>query len=468
MAPLRTLFESTPPIDNMTNIGINGLLIAIGTSLVGAHMQMSNPFPLRSPLDPDVSWEVKDYSMTSPLNSDGSNFPCKGYQTDTEETPKAQYIAGQSYSMSIAGSAGHGGGSCQLSLSYDNGLTFHVIKSMIGGCVAQAGSYDFTIPSFAPTGLALFAWSWMNFEGNREYYMDCAVVQVTGQTTDVSQLGTLLPNLFVANLATINDCVIPEGTDTVFPHPGCDVQYGNGQSPASAPFAGDCDNSSGPGIDWCSGQTGLAVGNAIPSPLATGNASMAATLATVSSSPSPLATIASSNTAIAYSAGVEESSGVAFYPATANYSAPTPTMSVPMVPPPAAHAVAQPRPQAEYIGSAPSSSFGPCKLGTFLCASSKAFYTCQYNASGGTGYGMKQQVAGGMMCQPHLNGGRRSYRDDRIVRAQPHGACDTEGVIRCVSDGAQFQMCAQGAWIAMGMVAAGTRCVNGKMVAMRR
>ena len=48
--------------------------------------------------------------------------------------------------MTIAGSITHDGGSCQLSLSYDNGVTFKVIQSMIGGCPLVPG-YNFTIPS---------------------------------------------------------------------------------------------------------------------------------------------------------------------------------------------------------------------------------------------------------------------------------------------------------------------------------
>lgn len=80
--------------------------------------------------------------------------------------------------MSLAGTSTHGGGSCQLSLSYDNGATFRVIKSMIGGCPLTT-TYDFTIPSYTPAGNALLAWTWQNLEGNREYYMNCAEVSIS-------------------------------------------------------------------------------------------------------------------------------------------------------------------------------------------------------------------------------------------------------------------------------------------------
>ena len=63
------------------------LLQAIFSSLpilTNAHMEMSWPYPIRSQLDPAVAEAHKDYSYTSPLLQDGSNFPCKGYQTGVD------------------------------------------------------------------------------------------------------------------------------------------------------------------------------------------------------------------------------------------------------------------------------------------------------------------------------------------------------------------------------------------------
>lgn len=134
------------------------LFIASLIHISQAHMEMSWPYPINSNLDPTVDYSLKDYSYTSPLNGDGSNFPCKGYQTQTPYVSKATYLAGQTYNLTLAGSATHGGGSCQLALSYDNGATFKVIESMIGGC-PLVSAYDFTIPSFAPSASdALLAW----------------------------------------------------------------------------------------------------------------------------------------------------------------------------------------------------------------------------------------------------------------------------------------------------------------------
>ncbi|KAF2090284.1 lytic polysaccharide monooxygenase, partial [Saccharata proteae CBS 121410] len=204
-----------------------------------AHMMMTSPSPWDSPTQADAS--DRDYDIKSPLQADGSNFPCQGMTKATDLTPTVTYSAGQSYNMSVTGSANHNGGSCQLSLSYDNGKTFKVIKSMIGGCpVSGTSSYDFEIPLSAPSGTAVFAWTWMNKVGNREFYMDCAVVEIDGNSG-----GNLcsLPNLYVANIEDVNSCATVEGVDPVFPDPGAKVVYGDGMSSSSkaSTSSGQCE-----------------------------------------------------------------------------------------------------------------------------------------------------------------------------------------------------------------------------------
>ncbi|KIX00005.1 uncharacterized protein Z518_10932 [Rhinocladiella mackenziei CBS 650.93] len=199
-----------------------------------AHMQMSWPYPLRSPLDPEGPDYEKDYDMTFPLFSDGSNFACKHYQNDTDSyVTKATYVAGGTYDMWLNGTATHNGGSCQLSLSYDNGITFKVIKSMIGGC-PLVNTYNFTVPSFAPASdAALLSWSWFNIVGNREMYQNCARVQIVSslnqryqQTPYKRPASSLdqLPDMFTCNIG--NGCQTIEGQEVVFPNPGDDVIYG--------------------------------------------------------------------------------------------------------------------------------------------------------------------------------------------------------------------------------------------------
>ena len=210
------------------------------------HMEMSWPPPLRSKYIPGSSYTDIDYSMTSPLLEDGSNYPCKGYQNDRPIQTVTSYSAGSTYNMSLAGTATHGGGSCQLSLSYDNGATFRVIKSMIGGCPLTT-TYSFTIPPYAPSGTALFAWTWQNLVGNREFYMNCAEVEVISSTSYKKQrrqsetgLDTL-PYLWRGNLEGLDDCHTAENENVVYPDAGLEVEYGGGLNSSSPPTSGFCD-----------------------------------------------------------------------------------------------------------------------------------------------------------------------------------------------------------------------------------
>jgi hypothetical protein len=152
---------------------LSGLL----ASTVSAHMQLSKPYPIRSPLNKDAKGQ-KDYSYTNPLSSSGSDYPCKGYAKD-DFVAVDTWAPGSSQEMELEGSATHGGGSCQLSLTYDQGKTFKVIESMLGDCPI-AKKYKFDIPSDAPAGDALFAWTWFNKVGNREMYMNCAMITIGG------------------------------------------------------------------------------------------------------------------------------------------------------------------------------------------------------------------------------------------------------------------------------------------------
>lgn len=128
--------------------------------------------------------------------------------------------AGQTVNVTLAGTATHHGGSCQFSMSYDGGSTWNVIQSYIGGCVTDSTTIDVDIPSEAPSGDALFAWTWFNTAGNREMYMNCAAVTVANGGS-----GLTGPTPFVAN-ANVNECHTVENTDVVFPDPGSVIHYG--------------------------------------------------------------------------------------------------------------------------------------------------------------------------------------------------------------------------------------------------
>ncbi|KAJ5120865.1 uncharacterized protein N7515_010253 [Penicillium bovifimosum] len=239
---------------------LSGLLAAT----VSAHMQLSSPYPIRSPLNKDAKGE-KDYSYTNPLSSSGSDYPCKGYANDDFEAV-ATWAPGSSQEMQLEGSATHDGGSCQLALTYDKGKTFKVIESIEGDCPI-AKKYKFEVPSDAPAGDALFAWTWFNKVGNREMYMNCAMVSIGGsgnrnttqstedrkvkmapkhkvdekheassdekqpapkahdhkdtkKTKNAKTSFDSLPELFVANVNQAGKCVTIEGQAVHFPKPG--------------------------------------------------------------------------------------------------------------------------------------------------------------------------------------------------------------------------------------------------------
>ncbi|KAJ5129111.1 hypothetical protein N7526_007277 [Penicillium atrosanguineum] len=284
--------------------GIAFIAGVLATS-ASAHMQMSKPYPIRSPLNKD-SDSQKDYSYTNPLQSSGSDYPCKGYAKDKFES-QATYAQGQEYEMELEGSATHDGGSCQIALTYDQGKTFKVIESMLGNCPIDK-KYNFTVPTDAPSGEALLAWTWFNKVGNREMYMNCAFVTIGGDSKgkqvpavapahskaegqkvhhmqqmehaheahvnhpplehaahpnaqpkeqrDVAWMETQskvasfdsLPDLFVANVDQEGKCVTIEGEAVNFPKPGDNVvgeASGKGyKCSGNAPFLAASDSSS--------------------------------------------------------------------------------------------------------------------------------------------------------------------------------------------------------------------------------
>ncbi len=218
-------------------------LAVLGTQTT-AHMQLSYPPPLKSKSNPNTSPANIDYSMTSPLKTDGSDFPCKGYLA-LLNTPQGQAVtswsAGGRYNFTVSGGAAHGGGSCQAALSVDGGTTFRVLHSYEGGCPLQGdSSFGFEVPADTPAVRgAVFAWTWFNRLGNREMYMNCAVVDIVagGGQGRVKVAFANRPGLFRANIG--NGCRTVESADVRFPDPGPDVDGGGG---ATAPV-GSCGGS---------------------------------------------------------------------------------------------------------------------------------------------------------------------------------------------------------------------------------
>lgn len=259
--------------------------LAMATSTL-AHMEMTSPPPLKSSKHPKANYQNIDYSMTQPLG----DYPCKGYinAPDASMDSVATWSAGSSATYSIGGTATHRGGSCQLAMSYDMGKTWNVILSYMGGCMVDERTTEFTIPKEAPSGEALFAWSWFNQAGNREMYQNCAVITVTNGGSGLSAPDYPAP--FVANVAAAPGCTTIEGVDVVFPNPGKNVKYGGSYAQskptAVAGISGDCANAVGPQP----AQPSAPAQSPSPSPAAPSKASAAAPSSSPSTSTAQAAT----------------------------------------------------------------------------------------------------------------------------------------------------------------------------------
>ena len=135
-------------------------------SAANAHMILLTPPPYGNP-------------DSSPLVEAGTNFPCKA--TSNSGGPVTNMAIGSQQKLSFKGSAVHGGGSCQVSLTTDNPATasskWMVIHSIVGGCPARDSTgnngenaqaidpdtYDYTIPQGITPGTYTLAWTCKSF-----------------------------------------------------------------------------------------------------------------------------------------------------------------------------------------------------------------------------------------------------------------------------------------------------------------
>ncbi|KAJ9143701.1 hypothetical protein NKR23_g6260 [Pleurostoma richardsiae] len=221
------------------------LLVASQALSCGAHMFLAYPPALRASTNP-FSKGNTDPDITSPLKG-SSDYPCKGSLSllgTSQASSVAEWTAGESYNMTIQGGAPHGGGSCQASISTDQGKTFTVIHSFIGDCPGpeqQSSSFSFRLPGDTPASKdAIFGWTWFNKIGNREMYMNCAVVSISaGSGSEKVAFGDR-PAPFVAN---INGCRTVDSEDVLIPNPGPDVDSMNTEAVAPT---GDCEKAASP------------------------------------------------------------------------------------------------------------------------------------------------------------------------------------------------------------------------------
>jgi len=385
-----------------------------------AHMTIEYPVPYG-----------KDTLTSSPLEP--GDFPCKQRAGVYDVTEMNQWNAGETKDVSFKGSAVHGGGSCQFSITTDMEPTeasqWKVITSAIGGCPSNvtgnlkedpnghgAATFPVTMPDNIPEGKYTFAWTWLNKVGNREFYMNCAPLQVGGgasakaSTASAAQALSSLPDMFVANLPA-TECTTSEGQDFNYPDPGQNVIEGTGAT------LGDSVSGSG-----CSTMTKMGAGNGQMGTPTQPEASQPA------SSETPAATSG-------YAALPSNGGGV-FAPGASSAPAAEPTPAEPTAPaaPTSTYVAEQPSSAPEQPAysappqvpdnstpSAPSSGSDctPCDNdGAVVCIGANMFGLCN------RGCAVAQPLANGMSC----SGGavvastKRSLKFPRAHLHRRHGS----------------------------------------------
>ncbi|KAF2842128.1 lytic polysaccharide monooxygenase [Patellaria atrata CBS 101060] len=350
-----------------------GLLWLGLISLLGmpahAHMKMSKPVPYG-----------QDSLDTSPLS--GGNFPCKQRAGVYTVTSMNDMLAGSDQTLEIAGGAAHGGGSCQISLSLDKEPTasskFKVIHSIIGGCPGGKPSYSFKIPDDMPNGEYTLAWTWFNKIGNREMYMNCAPVKVTGGCSGNSAFDRL-PDMFVANIAS-TQCKTPEMVNVVFPNPGDSVETVVSENLGTDLLGCGAPTGESPSAPAPSQTPGA--GNPTPSVPAT---SMPATSAPAASAPAMSTRVVSA-------------------PAASAPAASTPAPSAPATSIPAAPVPSAPTPSAPVVAPPTSGNTSCSPDGALICNGEKQWGLCNF------GKVVFQPVAPGTSCiDGHIMKKRGTY-----------------------------------------------------------
>lgn len=369
-------------------------------STVNAHMIMKSPVPYG-----------KATLNSSPLDDTGDDFPCK-QRTGVYDISQMNNIpVGVPQELTFTGSAVHGGGSCQVSVTLDQKPTknsqWKVIHSIIGGCPSNvtgnlvanadgdgAAVFQFTMPKGMPNGQYTLGWTWFNKVGNREMYMNCAPITVTGGGNDNSVMEKL-PDMFVANIP-FETCNIPENFNYQFPNPGDSVETREAADIGTS-LSGNCASMTKMGAG--AGTLGSAGGAVATGGVASSAASAPAATSAVST---PVAT---SNPGGVFAPGA---SSAAAAPTSFTTLVVTNTAAAPAAPSSIAAPIG-----GTGVGTAPaaSSTCVPCSNnGAVVCIGTTQFGICDY------GCAMPQDLATGTTCS---NGtiGKRSI----VRRIPPHG-----------------------------------------------
>lgn len=388
-------------------VAISGL-----AAVSSAHMLMTNPVPYGA-----------STLNNSPLLADGSDFPCK--VRDGMWAPAVHdniYAQGSEQSLAFKGTATHGGGSCQVSvttdLKPDQKSVWKVLKSFEGGCPArdQIGNmgnnpeqidpykYNFTIPNELSAGKYTLAWTWFNKVGNREMYMNCAPLTVTGKDTGRSFWASL-PDMFIANIKFDGQtCTVPADVDLKFPNAGTFLSKYSGKGLAVANF-------------WAPDHDQPACMRTISSkPGGTKPASKPA-----DTKPAPKQNSKPSSTFVKQSA-----------PKSAAAHAPQGSDK-----PPTSHNEGSQRKPLQAAAPAPLASAGQGDAGDFMTIATPT-------------------------PSPASSPGSAPTTAPGSSTTHPAGQkCTQEGLWNCV-DGLSFQRCASGQWSVVMQLAAGVGCAKGE------
>jgi hypothetical protein len=355
---------------------------AVGSS----HLIMEFPVPF--------AWQ-DEATKQAPLAM--GDFPCKQSAGAYKVTTMNTWNAGETQSVKIIGGATHGGGSCQFSITTDTKPTkdsqWKVIHSMIGGCPggpsdnnlsnnptdASIPGIPVTMPEDVPSGQYTFAWSWVNKIGNREFYMNCAPIQVgsgSGPSTasaDVASALGQLPDMFTINLGP--GCSTAEGQDFSYPNPG--------KSTVTSPGAQTGSSTTGSN---CAAMEKLGAGKGSLGAPSQGESPSAPSQPAGSDQPAPPSQAPSSTAKPAPTNGP----GGIFAPGASSAPAAQPTAQPPASQPPTA------QPSTAPSNGTPAQGAGDCvpcsNDGAVVCIGSSQFGLCN------RGCAVPQALAAGMAC----------------------------------------------------------------------
>lgn len=341
-----------------------------------------------------------------------SDYPCKQRSGVYDISAMNNVQVGKPNLLAFEGSASHGGGTCQLAISTDleptANSTFKLIQTYEGNCPVvnsdgNTGTDDYTwsLPEGTPNGRLTFAWLWYNRIGNRELYMNCAPLDVTGGS-DNTDFYDSLPNIYLINMPT-SECESVETADVEIPYPGQYVLKANEASIAAA-SGPSCEASAAAMTQGLKGYKSATIQNlaATQAPAQNNVQTGAATGAATQS-----AAATSSAAAGGYSQSAATSSAAAAPSAPPNsgfmtmskpgaYSAPAAPSAYPTMSSPANAGVAAPSGYAASSGSSPSSTSDGSSCseeGAMVCSSDgKHFGLCDH------GKAVMRAVASGTTC----------------------------------------------------------------------